>query len=148
MTHPTTDPWSKSATQTVEATRTGQAFSPQGIDAHRRRHQALNRSINAVVIVVDEQTMRAARTAPPTRGRTELHDGRLAQHLVTMRLAMAINTLGPPAPAAPAGVSDGLPRPEQVIGPRHREDLCANAAAAIQNHVGTIGQTDSQVKRP
>jgi hypothetical protein len=148
MTHPTTDPWSKSATQTVEATRTGQAFSPQGIDAHRRRHQALNRSINAVVIVVGEQTMRAARTAPPTRGRTELHDGRLAQHDRTPRR--------PPRPApgddAPC---DGhqharAARPggsRRRVG-RHREDLCANAAAAIQNHVGTIGPTDSQVKRP
>jgi amidase len=53
-----------------------------------------------------------------------------------MRMAVAVNTLGLPAVAIPVGVAEGLPQAVQVIGPRYREDLCLDAAAAIEDRLG------------
>ncbi|HEX5590477.1 MAG TPA: amidase [Candidatus Limnocylindrales bacterium] len=54
-----------------------------------------------------------------------------------MRMAVAVNTLGLPAVALPVGVADGLPQVVQVISPRYREDACLDAAAAIEDRLGT-----------
>ena len=59
-----------------------------------------------------------------------------------MRMAMAVNTLGLPAVALPVGIRDGLPQAVQVIGPRYREDLVLEAAAAIEDRVGIITPID------
>jgi amidase len=59
-----------------------------------------------------------------------------------LRLALAVNALGLPAVAVPVGVREGLPQAVQVIGPRYREDLCLDAAAAIEQAVGTITPID------
>lgn len=59
-----------------------------------------------------------------------------------MRMAMAVNTLGLPAVAVPVGVGDGLPQVVQVIGPRYREDLCLDAAQALEDRVGIITPID------
>lgn len=60
----------------------------------------------------------------------------------TMRMVMAVNALGLPAVALPVGTEDGLPQAVQVIGPRYREDLCLDAAAALEERVGTITPID------
>jgi amidase len=62
--------------------------------------------------------------------------------LRAMRMALAINTLSLPAVALPVGTADGLPRSVQVIGPRYREDLCLDAAAAIEERVGILTPID------
>ena len=36
----------------------------------------------------------------------------------------------------PVGVTDGLPQSVQLIGPRYREDLCLDAAEAIEARLG------------
>lgn len=59
-----------------------------------------------------------------------------------MRMAHAVNTLGLPAVALPVGISDGLPQAVQVIGPRYREDLCLDAAAAIEERLGVVTPID------
>jgi len=59
-----------------------------------------------------------------------------------MRMAMAVNTLGLPAVAVPVGVSEGLPQVVQVIGPRFREDLCLDAAQALEDRLGIITPID------
>jgi amidase len=59
-----------------------------------------------------------------------------------LRMALAVNTLGLPAVALPVGIGDGLPQVVQVIGPRYREDLCLDAAAAIEDRLGTITPID------
>lgn len=59
-----------------------------------------------------------------------------------MRMAMAVNTLGLPAVALPVGVGEGLPEAVQVIGPRYREDLCLDAAAALEDRLGIITPMD------
>ncbi|MGY1609905.1 MULTISPECIES: hypothetical protein [unclassified Geodermatophilus] len=59
-----------------------------------------------------------------------------------MRMAIAVNALGLPAAAVPVGVADGLPQVVQVIGPRHREDLCLDAAAALEDRLGILTPID------
>lgn len=73
---------------------------------------------------------------------TDLEDGRVAETIRGMRMALAVNALGLPAVALPVGIAAGLPQVVQVIGPRYREDLCLDAAAAIEQRVGIITPID------
>jgi amidase len=73
---------------------------------------------------------------------TDLDVGRVAADLRTMRMAMAVNALGLPAVALPVGIGDGLPQAVQVIGPRYREDLCLDAAAAVEDRLGILTPID------
>jgi amidase len=58
-----TELWRMSATELAEAIRTGQASSVEVVEAHLRRIEAVNPSINAVVIVLGEQALHAAKAA-------------------------------------------------------------------------------------
>jgi amidase len=66
----------------------------------------------------------------------------VAETVRGMRTALAVNALGLPAVALPVGVRDGLPQVVQVIGPRYREDLCLDAAAAVEDRLGTVTPID------
>ena len=55
-----------------------------------------------------------------------------------MRLCSATSFIGVPAVAVPTGVAGGLPQGVQVIGGPYREDLCLDAAAAIEERLGKI----------
>ncbi|MCK9520896.1 MAG: amidase [Dehalococcoidia bacterium] len=59
-----------------------------------------------------------------------------------LRLVLAGNLLGLPVAVVPVGESDGLPQGVQVIGGRYREDLCLDAAEAIEERVGVITPID------
>ena len=78
----------------------------------------------------------------PRKAGTDLDEGQVAEDLRAMRMAMAVNALGLPAVALPVGTRDGLPQAVQVIGPRYREDLILDAAAAIEDRVGIITPID------
>jgi amidase len=81
-------------------------------------------------------------TDVPFEAGTDLADGRVAETIHGMRLTMAINALGLPAVAVPVGISGGLPQAVQVIGPRYREDLCLDAAEAIEERLGVLTPID------
>lgn len=57
-------------------------------------------------------------------------------------LTVAGNLLGLPAVALPVGVADGLPLGVQVMGAAYREDLCIDAAAAIEQWLGVVTPID------
>lgn len=56
--------------------------------------------------------------------------------LRSMRLVTTVNLLGLPAVATPVGVVEGLPQAVQIIGPCYHEDLCLDAAEAIERKLG------------
>jgi amidase len=81
-------------------------------------------------------------TEVPFEVGTDLDDGAVAATIRSMRMAMAVNVLGLPAVALPVGIRDGLPQVVQVIGPRFREDLCLDAAAAVEDRLGVLTPLD------
>jgi amidase len=78
----------------------------------------------------------------PFEAGTDLASGAVAETIQGMRMAIAVNALGLPAVALPVGIGDGLPQAVQVIGPRYREDLCLDAAAALEGRLGIITPID------
>ena len=57
-----TDLWRMSALEVAEAIRTKQTSSREVIEAHLRRIDEVNPSINAVVVVLGEQALEAAKS--------------------------------------------------------------------------------------
>jgi amidase len=78
----------------------------------------------------------------PFEAGTDLAEGRVAETIRGMRMTLAVSALGLPAVALPVGLGDGLPQAVQVIGPRYREDLCLDAAAAIEDRLGIFTPID------
>jgi len=78
----------------------------------------------------------------PALAGTDLDEGRVAETIRTMRMATAVNALGLPAVALPVGIAEGLPQSVQVIGRRYREDLCLDAAQAIEEQLGVLTPID------
>jgi amidase len=62
--------------------------------------------------------------------------------LHSMRLVISVNLLGLPSVAVPVGLADGIPQGVQIIGSRYREDLCLDAAEAIECQVGVLTPID------
>jgi amidase len=62
--------------------------------------------------------------------------------LRAFRLTGLVNLLGLPSAAVPVGVAGGLPQGVQIIGDRYREDLCLDAAQAIEERVGVLTPID------
>ena len=62
-----------------------------------------------------------------------------AKVVQSMMMVVPVNLLGLPSAAVAAGLDDqDLPLGVQIIGPRFREDLCLNAAAAVEAALGTV----------
>jgi amidase len=57
-------------------------------------------------------------------------------------LMVAVNLLGLPAAAVATGLVDGVPVGVQIIGSRYREDLCLDAAQAIEDEAGQLTPVD------
>jgi amidase len=73
---------------------------------------------------------------------SDLDPAWLAGWPAALRVSVAVNLLGLPAVTVPAGCEGGLPQAVQVIGPRFREDLCLDAAAAIEERSGPLTPID------
>ncbi len=81
-------------------------------------------------------------TQPPFTVGADLQAEGVIDIVRSMRLVVAINLLGLPSVAIPVGVADGLPQEVQIIGPRFREDLCLDAAQAIEEAAGILTPID------
>jgi amidase len=68
--------------------------------------------------------------------------GRLSR---VQRLLIAVNLLGLPAAAVPTGLAGGVPLGVQVIASRYREDLCLDAAEAIEAQCGLATPIDPKL---
>jgi amidase len=55
-----------------------------------------------------------------------------------VRFMSAINVLGLPAAVVPVGLAKGAPVGVQIIASRYREDICLDAAAAIEKRAGRL----------
>ncbi|OKO81076.1 amidase family protein [Bradyrhizobium sp. AS23.2] len=55
-----------------------------------------------------------------------------------LRFISAMNVLGLPAAVVPVGLHNGLPVGVQIVGSRYREDLCLDAAEAIEREAGVL----------
>ncbi|MGW1013670.1 amidase [Streptomyces termitum] len=64
-----------------------------------------------------------------------------------MRLCTATSFAGLPAVAVPTGTADGLPLGVQVVGRAFREDLCLDAAGAIEDRLGVLAPIDPRGAR-
>jgi amidase len=85
----------------------------------------------------------AVSTQPPFEvGRDVSNATGAGEVLRSMALTVVANLLGLPAAAVPTGVANGLPQGVQVMGPRYREDLCLDAAQAIEDRLGVITPID------
>ena len=65
---------------------------------------------------------------------------RVGQMLDEQSMLYGINLLGLPSAAVPTGLHDGVPMGVQIIGQRFREDLCLDAAEAIERGTGVLAQ--------
>ncbi len=70
------------------------------------------------------------------------------QLFANLSLVVAVNLLGLPSVALPVGLAGGLPQGVQLIGDRFREDLCLDAARAVEERVGTITPIDPRPAPP
>jgi amidase len=82
-------------------------------------------------------------TQPPFELDFDVQDAESAMKVVELyRFVLPANLLGLPAACVATGVANGLPTGVQVIGDLLREDLCLNAAEAIEEHVGVLTPID------
>jgi amidase len=85
-------------------------------------------------------------TEPPFRVGTDLTPEGVTGIIQSMRMVVPVNVLGLPSVAVPVGVAEGLPQEVQVIGSRYREDLCLDAADALEKAFGTPTPIESGLK--
>ncbi|MFI1581277.1 amidase [Embleya sp. NPDC020630] len=82
-------------------------------------------------------------TEPPVEPGLESRDRAGRDRVASaMRLCTVTSFVGLPAVAVPTGVVDGLPTGAQIVGRAFREDLCLDAAQAVEDRLGTLTPVD------
>lgn len=79
---------------------------------------------------------------PPPVGFDLTDRGNVLTLVQAHHLLLLVNLLGLPAAAVPVGTGDPLPQGVQLIGPRYREDLCLDAAQALEDKLGVMTPID------
>ncbi len=82
-------------------------------------------------------------TQPPFEHGFDIRDQESALKVVELfRFVLPANLMGLPAACVATGESNGLPTGVQVMGTMYREDLCLDAAEAIERAVGVLTPID------
>ncbi|MFB7981072.1 amidase [Streptomyces vinaceus] len=82
-------------------------------------------------------------TEPPVEPGLESRDGAARDRVAAgMRLCTVTSFVGVPAVAVPTGLADGLPCGVQLVGRAFREDLCLDAAQAVEDRLGVLTPVD------
>jgi amidase len=82
-------------------------------------------------------------TEQPFKHGFDIVDQESAMKVVELfRFVMPANLMGLPAACVATGVANGLPTGVQVMGTLFRDDLCLDAAEAIENVVGVLTPID------
>ncbi len=79
---------------------------------------------------------------PFSHGFDTSSQARMLEVLKAQTPQTALPLLGLPGIAVPTGVTDGLPTGVQIMGARFREDMCLDAAAAIEAAAGVFTPID------
>ncbi|MEU3726489.1 amidase [Streptomyces sp. NPDC031705] len=82
-------------------------------------------------------------TEPPVEPGLESRDRAGRDRVATaMRLCTATSFVGVPSVAVPTGLYAGLPGGVQIVGRAFREDLCLDAAQAVEDRLGVLAPVD------
>ncbi|GAA3385652.1 amidase [Streptomyces racemochromogenes] len=82
-------------------------------------------------------------TEPPVEPGLESRDRAGRDRVASgMRLCTVTSFTGLPAVAVPTGLYDGLPGGVQIVGRAFREDLCLDAAQAVEDRLGVLTPLD------
>jgi amidase len=82
-------------------------------------------------------------TQPPFAHGYDIIDRDTAMKVVELfRFIMPANLMGLPAACVPTGVANGLPTGVQIMGTLFREDLCLDAAQAVEHELGVLTPID------
>lgn len=89
-------------------------------------------------------------TEPPVEPGLESRDRAGRDRVASaMRLCTVTSFVGVPAVAVPTGLAaDGLPCGVQIVGRAFREDLCLDAAQAVEDRLGVLTPIDPRGARP
>ncbi len=82
-------------------------------------------------------------TQPPFEHGFDIADADSAMAVAELfRFVLPANLMGLPAVCVPTGLADGLPTGAQVISMMYRDDLCLDAAEAVERSIGVITPID------
>src|SRR5664280_1593693 len=82
-------------------------------------------------------------TQPPFEHGYDIIDVDTAMKVVELfRFVMPANLMGLPAACVPTGVANGLPTGVQIMGTLFRDDLCLDAAQAVEREIGVLTPID------
>ncbi len=116
---------------------------PRDLEAHARGLAERTRFLRAWSMFMEDYPLVLApvsQVPPFPQGEDLLGDERVRQMLDEQSMLYSVNLLGAPAAAVPTGLHEGVPIGVQIIGQRFREDLCLDAAQAIENRVGILAE--------
>ena len=114
-----------------------------GIDTYVRDLAERNRLLRAWNLFLEEYPLVLApvSTEPPFPVNDDLEGPeRVREIFDSLRYTSAMNLVGLPSVAVPTGLHDGAPVGVQIVGRRYREDVCLDAAEAIERSVGVLSE--------